>query len=174
MVPDLDLQLQAGIKALIDAVTPAVDPNDKVAVEQLHLAIATFSMVRDRLPLARRYARRQLEDAIELADSVRLAGKADSLLSFAASDRSVAAARLALNDAESDTRDIETVHNKLVDETVVVISCAQAGPAATAVDAAVLRCSARPIERGRAWFLPSGFEPNPDAIRPLSGLLQKV
>ena len=171
MVPDLDLQLQAGIKALVDAVMPAVDANDKVALEQLHLAIATFSMVRDRLPLARRYARRQLEDAVELADAVRRAGQTDSSLSFAASDRAVAAARLALHDAEVDTQDIEEVHNKLVDETVVVISCAQAGPASTAVDAAVLRCSARPIERGRAWFLPSGFEPNPDAIRPLKDLV---
>lgn len=171
MVPDLDLQLQVAIKALTDAVAPAVDPSDKVAVEQLHLAIATFSMVRDRLPFARRYARRQLEDAIELAHALHSAAQADSMLAFAALDRSAAAARMALADVEADTHDIEAAMDKLTDATVAIIAAAQNGPASAAVDIAVLQASAQPIERGRAWCLPSGFEPNPNAIRTLADLV---
>ena len=171
MVPDLDLQLQVAIKALTDAVAPAVNPNDKVAVEQLHLAVATFTMVRDRLPLARRYARRQLEDAIEMADAVSGAAKADPMLAFAALDSTAAAARMALADVEADTYDMEAALDKLTDATVAIIAAAQNGQASEAIDTAVLRSSARPIERGRAWCLPSGFEPNPDAIRALKDLV---
>ena len=42
MVPDADLQLSVVIKALSEVVAPAVDPANRLAVEQLHLSIATI------------------------------------------------------------------------------------------------------------------------------------
>ena len=64
MVPDIDLQLQVAIKALSDAIAPAVDPDDKMATEQLQLVIATLTMARERLPVERRMGRRLLAFAL--------------------------------------------------------------------------------------------------------------
>jgi hypothetical protein len=164
MVPDLDLQLQVAIKALRDAVVPAVDPSNRAAVEQLHLAIATLAMVRQRLPLAHRFARRQLEDALTLADAL-------SALVPAALTAEAAAAHAALASAEADTAELEAACRDLNEATVAVIARAQDGPARQAIDRAVLRASARPIERGRAWCLPAGFEPDPASVKPIDALL---
>ena len=71
MVPDLDLQLQVSMKALTDTVMPAVDQTNKMAVEQLHLVLGTLNMVRQRMPAARRFTRRLLEDAIAMATALK-------------------------------------------------------------------------------------------------------
>ena len=68
MVPDPDLQLQVVIKALSETIAPAVRSDEKVAQEQLHLSIATLGILRQQLPMTRRYLRRLADDAIALAD----------------------------------------------------------------------------------------------------------
>ena len=169
MVPDFDLQLQAVLKALRDTVAPAVDPANKVAIEQLHLSMATIAMVRDRLPQARRFARRQLEDGLELARAVAAAAGRDPMIDRGPLDTARASAQL--NDAAADTQGFEAANAALTVETVAVINAAQNGTAIAAIDAAVLRYSAPAIERARAWCLSAGFEPDPTAIRPLAALL---
>src|SRR3546814_601910 len=94
MVPSVDLQLQAAIKALSDTVGPAVDPADKVASEQLHLVSATLGMVRERLPAQRRFIRRLLEDAVAIAGAVNASEQDDGLA------EAVVVARAALADPE--------------------------------------------------------------------------
>src|SRR3546814_7700012 len=98
MVPSVDLQLQAAIKALSDTVGPAVDPADKVASEQLHLVIATLGMVRERLPAQRRFIRRLLEDAVAIAGAVNASEQDDGLAA------AVVVGRAALADTEVEDR----------------------------------------------------------------------
>src|SRR3546814_20887185 len=88
MVPSVDLQLQAAIKALSDTVGPAVDPADKVASEQLHLVIATLGMVRERLPAQRRFIRRLLDDAVAIAGAVKAREQDDGHAEAGVVDRS--------------------------------------------------------------------------------------
>ena len=83
MVPDPDLQLKMVIKALSETVTPAVDPNNKVAQEQLHLAVATLGVLRSRLPMTRRYYRALAQDAIALARELEKATGASKPLGAA-------------------------------------------------------------------------------------------
>lgn len=173
MVPDFDLQLQAAIKALRETVAPAVDPANKVAMEQLHLSIATIAMVRDRLPLARRFARRQLEDTLDLARAVATAARADTAIDLAGLDAAVAAGPALLADADADTEDFEATNATVTGATLTVINAAQTSAAIGAIDAAVLKASAPVFERARAWFLSAGFEPDPTAIRPLTALLSR-
>lgn len=171
MVPDFDLQLQAVLKALSDTVAPALDPANKVAMEQLHLSIATIAMVRDHLPLARRFARRQLEDALDLARAVAEAARADPAIGVAALDIAVAVTPALLTDPTADTADFEAGSATLTAATLVVINAGQNSAAIAAIDAAVLQASRPAIERSRAWFLSAGFEPGPTVIRPLTALL---
>lgn len=165
MVPDLDLQLQTAIKALSDNVKPAVDPADKVATEQLGLVIATLAMVRDRLPVQRRFVRRLLEDEIALAEAVGAAtGRADAIAA------EVAAARAALADPERDAPEIEEVRGELTGRTVSLIS--EAGAAGLEVLTPIILKGAKlPLERLRAWSIPSGFEPYAAQLKTLETLL---
>lgn len=171
MVPDIDLQLQVALKALRETVAPAVDPANKVAVEQLHLSIATIAMVRNRPPLARRFPRRQLADALALADAVARAARTDPSIDLAALNAAIAAGPALLTDADAETADFETTNAAVTEATLAVITAAQQSAAIGAIDAAVLQASAPAIERARAWFLSAGFEPDPSAIRPLAALL---
>ena len=50
-----DIQIQSMIKAMIDVVLPAVDPEHKMAQEQARLVIGTLHLIAKRLPLAYRY-----------------------------------------------------------------------------------------------------------------------
>jgi hypothetical protein len=175
MVPDLDLQLQVAIKALTDNVVPAVDPANKMAVEQLQLIVATLAMVRSRLPIARRFARRSLEDDIAMlrslcglipvADIVRAPGHADALAD------AIVRGRTLLADPEADTDALEDYRTILAEITVSAIKELQHGPAAAAVESLILDATRRSIERRRAWCLPSGFEPYPSRIPAIETLL---
>lgn len=171
MVPDLDLQLQVAIKALIDNVVPAVDPANKMAVEQLQLTVATLTMVRSRLPLARRFTRRSLEDDIAMLRSLRGLIPVADIAPADALGGAIARGQALLADPETDTDTLEDYRTILAEITVSAIKELQDGPAAAAVESLVLNATRRSIERRRAWCLPSGFEPYPSCIPAIETLL---
>lgn len=163
MVPDLNLQLQVSIKALQDNVRPAVSPDNKIATEQLHLVIATLELVRKHLSFQRRLVRRLLEDGVTLAEELAQRPGATAL------EGAIAEAKAALQDAELEADQIEAARAKLT--TILVAAVADASEAeADALARIVVRASQLPLERLRAWCLPSGFEPEAD-LRPLDALV---
>ena len=165
MVPDLDLQLQTAIKALGDNIKPAVDPDDKVAVEQLGIVMATLAMVRERLPSERRFIRRVLGDEIGVAVDVGAAVGNEAVFTD-----DIAAARRALADPELDTAELENIRSALTSRTVSVI--AEAGAAGLdALTPVLLKGAKPPLERLRAWCIPSGFEPYASEIKALDSLI---
>jgi hypothetical protein len=167
MVPDADLQLQVVIKALGETIAPAVNPANQVAVEQLHLSLGTLKMLRAQLPMTRRFLRALLGDAIALAErlgeSVDAAGR-ESL------QAGVAAARAILADPAVENEEIESARSELTDRTVKLLSAAD-DATRSRLDPVVLEMSKHAIERSRAWFAGSGFEPVSAEIRPISELI---
>ena len=165
MVPDLDYQLQVSLKALSDNVKPAVDPADAVAKEQLNLVIATLTMVRERLPIQRRFIRRLLEDEIALAIEVA-AVAADGAALKAQADAAVAA----LADPELEACELEDIRAELAALTVGKIAGAgEAGLAAIAP--VVLRGTKTQLDRLRSWCIASGFESDPSSVKPIEAVL---
>lgn len=164
MVPSLDLQLQAALKALSDTVAPAIDPADKMATEQLHLVIATLGMVRERLPVQRRLIRRLLEDAIALAEQIDKTEEDGALV------EETVAARAALSDPELEAHELEAVRTRLTSIIVKLIASA-GGEGLDRFGATVAKGSKMPLDRLRAWSAVSGFEPDPTAVKPLESLL---
>lgn len=167
MVPDFDLQLQVAIKALQDAVAPAVDEGNSVAKEQLQLAIGTLSIVRSRLPLERRYVRRLAEDAIGMGEKL-----SELLRKQSAQTQSLKSAleemRVALGDPEADTWEIEAARkglNTVISETIEAVSLTPE------LQAMVVRESELPINRERAWYVDSGFEQDKKSLKPIEELL---
>lgn len=162
MVPDADLQLAVVIKALRDVVAPAVDPANKLAIEQLHLSIATIGLVQRGLPLAHARARRELLNAVALADAVTAAG----------GTLDVAAAGAALADPAADEPRLDEVRRALLAAVEGAVAAAAGTPRETAVARAVIAASKPQCDLARAWGGASGFEVEPDALPALEDLLR--
>lgn len=162
MVPDADLQLAVVIKALRDVVAPAVDPANKLAIEQLHLSIATIGLVQRGLPLAHARARRELLNAIALAEAVADAG--------GCADHGPAQAALA--DPAADEARLDGERRDLLAVVEAAVAAAAGTARETAVARAVIAASKPQCDLARAWCAPSGFEVEPDALPPLDELLR--
>jgi len=162
MTPDLDLQLQVAIKALTDTVMPALDPDNKVAAEQLGLAIATFSMIRMRLPFEAARSWRALANAIDVAVAV------SAELDDAELKSAVGAGRLLLSEnnpapraRDSQTRAIQARLGLIAREPDTPISVLRA----------IVEGARAELDLARAWCLPAGFEPDPREVPELAALL---
>lgn len=157
MIPEIDVQLAAVAKALADNVMPAVDPGNPMAVEQLHLALATLGIVRQRLPDLHAYLRRDLTEAIALARRIGAeVGESDAVLAS----------------PESSPQRIEAQVRTLKEAITARIDAVRGTADEPAVAAAVLDAADPAILRWRAWASGMGFEPDPAAVPPLDELLQ--
>ena len=65
------LQIQTSIKAMMDVVLPAVDPNNKLAQEQARLVIGMLNIVAQRMSLTYRYDRDELARFLALAETLK-------------------------------------------------------------------------------------------------------
>jgi hypothetical protein len=169
MIPDIDLQLQVSIKALVDTIASAVDPSNKMAVEQLGLIIATLTMVRNRLPLQRRLARALLADAVSLVEAIAepMEDAEDKKLLGDLAQRG----KSALADPALDAHDLAVTVRELNAAASGIIDKVQLSPARAAVESIVLQRSATRIQLGRAWCLPAGFEASPQCITAIEELV---
>ena len=167
MVPDIDLQLQAVIKALTDTVMPAIDPANKMAMEQVGLAVATLSMARNRLPLVRRLARYGLQMAIVTAEEL-VASVPTAAAGLAVP---LSAGRQALQDPAHDTAELDAMLRALNGAIGALIDDSSNGPYIAAIEAIILRRGKLATDLVRAWTMPSGFEPNPASVPTIESLL---
>lgn len=163
MVPDADLQLAVVIKALRDVVSPAVDPANRLALEQLHLSIATLGMVRSGLPLQHQRARRELMNAVTLAGLIVQAG--------ARSPHALSTARAALDDASMGPGAIDSVRLKLLGEIESAVAAAAGAPEEKTVALAVLKGSRAQFDLARSWCSAAGFEVHSGEVPPLDHVL---
>lgn len=164
MVPDLDLQLQAVIKALTDTVMPAVDPAHRMAVEQLGLSIATLSMVRERLPLA------GLREWQELANAVAL-GKATIEETPSVALQKALGAGAALLESVRPAPGARAQAARTILTAVSGAVCEAGDGEATALMRAVVEASRPALDLARAWGKSAGFEPDPDEVPEVADLL---
>lgn len=155
----LDVQLQVALRALNDVVAPALGEAEKHVVEQVHLAIATISFVKLRLPDARRFARMELADYLRLAEGVAaLAGSGDTLSGMIAQGTAL------LDSATADTADIEAATRTLRSGVTLLASdCANAA-LRREIDRLVLDRSGALLAQNRQWASPYGFEIKPEDL----------
>ena len=167
MVPDIDLQLRVVIKALREVVAPAVDPDNRLAIEQFHLSLATLAFVEARLPLVRQRVRRELKNAMALAEAAVAVMKGGA----APITAEVVAARAALGDADVDTGELEAHKSRLLAAVSAAVNASPDAATDRALAKAVVAASKPQFDLVRAWGLPSGFEPDPAQVPPLDDLI---
>jgi hypothetical protein len=157
MIPDLDLQLQAVIKALRDTVLPALDAAQTTAAEQLGLSIATLTMVRERLPdmPAREWA--------DLAEAIAHGSHVATLTMPAGLDDALARGQELLEAPCPPAGAVATARRDIL---ALVSEAVESAPAdqAMALMRAVVTGAARSTAIARSWSKGAGFEPAPSEI----------
>jgi hypothetical protein len=166
--------LRAAIKSLRDTVTPAVDPRDAQATEQLRLTIDFLEFLRTRLYDIHARTRYELRNQIETAEAllekaVRVSDRAATELGAA-----LAEARNVHQDADAHTVELRAASQRLWGTVRGVVRAAHDAPSELQEAISVLMVqSIEPlVELDSAWYLPFGFEPDPAVIPQLGDLLR--
>jgi len=168
-----EIQITSVIKAVKDVLIPAIDPNNKLAVEQAQLVVGLLSLLASQLPV-------QFRD--ELA---RLLATAESLTAIPADDTNLATAIGEL--AASRTAGASILEHCRVDPAILVNSVrelrqkvgavvsAAAGTSDVAtqlrIEKIILDLSKEQLLRDRSLMKPQGWEPDPAALPAIAELL---
>lgn len=155
----LDVQLQVALRALNEVVAPALGDAEKHVVEQLHLAIATISFVKLRLPDARRFARMELADYLRLAKGITALPASDDTLSAL-----IAKGDALLESATADTADIEVVTRILRERVTLLASECTDAAVRREIDRMVLEQGGALLNQNRQWASFYGFEIKPEEL----------
>jgi hypothetical protein len=170
MTDHLDTAFRAAASALRDVVTPAVDPANPLAREQLQLVIGWLDFARERLPFLHDRNRFELSAHAGMGDAVlaALGEGGDAGLSMA-----IDHARKILSDAAAGTAAIVAAANRLQDSIAAVVRRAADLPAETcrAVEKSIVVHSKCILDAQRVWFLPQSVEPEPDKMPSLQEVL---
>lgn len=165
--------LRAAIKSLRDTVAPAVDPTDPQAAEQLRLTIDFLDFLRTRLYDVHARHRYELEHQMIVARS--LLGDAHHVSDRAgdAMIRALSAAAAAHADAATHTRDLQAASDVLWGSVRSLVREAATAPEEVQerISAQVLSGMEPLVELESSWYLPFGFEPDPESVAPLADLL---
>lgn len=174
-----DIQIQSMIKAMIDVVLPAVDPEHKMAQEQARLVIGTLHLIAKRLPLAYRYDCDELHRYVvfarelvsEMGDQLGSAGL-DELNRLAALGGEI------LDAARSDPPEIEAAIFELravVGQVIQDVNASASADVKKSLRRRVLDMSKNELERELALVIDMGFETDPDKRpRPIEQQLPKI
>jgi hypothetical protein len=168
-----DNALLASIKALDNVVRPALDPNDPLANEQLHLVSGFLKFLRTRLPHWQSRNHFELEHYRTMAEDVLgdartacpdLSVRLEQAISRA---KSVALREgAAASEIQSNVADLSMTISELAR------MVADSDPDLRArVESTITVRSKRWIDMQRSWFLPQGFDLHPDEVPSLDAIL---
>ncbi len=160
--------LQAAIKALEQAVMPAVNPADPLAAEQLKLTIGYLKLLKGRLVHAEDRAHFELAHYRAMAESLQDEARAEGGEVARCFDAALALAAAAVRATE--------VRAAAADLAAAVSGLVRAAAAAPPdrrrrIERTVARDSRRWVEAQRAWFAPLGFELRPAQLPALEDAL---
>lgn len=177
-----EIQLKGAIKALTDVVIPAVDPDNKLAQEQVRLVLGTLQIVANRMHLLYRYDRHEIERLTVLARELGRFGETgdgNGEATRAAADRLSRAGHQGgdvLDRARAEPSELETTIRSLREAISGFIRAVHADGRAHVpeVRRAVLVAAKEQLDRERAWVLAHGFESDPDSVAGLETLIDPL
>ena len=172
-----DLQIKSILKAMNDVVLPAVDPDNKLAQEQVRLCMGLLGLMAKQLPLQFRF------DCDELTRLTAFSSELQRIAAGAGAQTREVLADLEKATAESSTLlertkvapgQIEQAVRVMREATGARISSVfRDGDEATQdrVQKVTLAMSREQLLRERAWVITQGWEPDPKAVPPIEELL---
>jgi hypothetical protein len=171
-----EVQIQSLMKSLKDVVLPALDPNNKLAVEQGQLIMGMLHVMSQRLPLEYRFDCDELERLLELSRRLRAEARGGDETTAAVEAMSDSTGRGAdvLERAGAEPGEVYAAVKELRSTIARLVECVSNdgdGASRTAVTASVQVASAEQLTRDRAWVIGQGWEPDPRAIPSIESLL---
>ncbi len=171
-----EIQITSMIKAMSDVILPAVDPNNKLAIEQSQLVIGMLSLMARQLPIQYRFDCDELE---------RLLVSARRMKDVPASERDVETAQERLRGAESaganvlarckvDPAELLSSIRELQESLGgIVRSLGETSDTAAQLKAerVILDMSREQLLRDRSMLVMQGFERDPASVPSLESLL---
>lgn len=166
MTPSIAVRLESMLHGLRDAIIPAINADEALALEQADLILAQLAMLQRQLPYADRYHRLCRDDARATA-AIIVANPVGGPGSTAAAEA------LAALLVDSDQDDPHACYLELAGgiAALTTAAAADAEPAWRArIDSAVLAFASRQNRRERVWFQAAGFDPDPAELVSLAEL----
>jgi hypothetical protein len=171
-----EIQLQSLMKSLRDVVLPAIDPKNKVAVEQGQLVMGMLHILSQRLPLEYRFDTDELQRLLELSRRLRgeVRGGGETAAAIDALSYSDARGADVLERARAEPAEVYSAVKELRSKIASVVQAVSKDgdrPSRAAMTASVHSASAEQLKRDRAWVIGQGWEPDPKALQPIETLL---
>jgi hypothetical protein len=168
--------IPAMVKAMTETVLPAVDPENKLAVEQARLVIGMLQLISIRLPLLTRYDRIELRHQVELAKrvSAECHGGPSTVAALEELQAAAGAAENALGRVDVDPREIEASLLAIrgrIGTLVIAVNEDGERESRGALRRSIVSESRAEIDRARAWVLPQGWESDPGDLPSIEALL---
>lgn len=163
----VDIALKAALKSLNEVIAPAVDPQDKMAREQVALVIGLLTLVAQRLPHGFAYDLDELARLSGLAREILPACPGSSLEAAQANGADVIA-RARASPAEV-VEAIAALRSTLGDAAAHL--GARSDAAGKTAVRALLDASAAQLLRERSWVIAQGWESDPASVPVLSSLI---
>jgi hypothetical protein len=170
------LQIQSMCKSLSDVVLPAVDPQNKLAQEQIRLVIGMLGLMAKQLPLQFRFDCDELARLVGFSRELQgLARGGDqtaaSVASLASATTAAAAilerAKVSPGDVEHAVRSLRSASGSVVTD----VFHDGEKRAQESVQQCVLAMSKEQLLRDRAWLISQGWEPDPKSVPDIATLL---
>ena len=171
------IQLQSIIKAMTDVVLPAVDPDNRLAQEQVNLVIRMLGVVSKRLPIQYRYDRTELNRYLALSQQLmkEAAGGKTTIsaleaLKACASNGSQVFSRalVAPDELESAIFEMRAQMGALL----LALDDDGAAASRTAVARLTMTAAKEQLDRERAWLVDMGFESKPSEMPSVESLIE--
>ena len=171
-----NFQIQTVIKALKDVILPAVDPGNKLALEQGHLAIGHLTIVLHSLPLMYHYDRDELSRFLTLGATLQQQATGlpgGERVRGALADAMAAGADI-LEKTKAAPHDLEAANFLLREKIGAMITALYAASDAatlSGVATAVLAHAQEQLLRERALLISQGWEADPKSIPAIETLI---
>ena len=174
MANHIHLSLQAAVTTVEQVLKPALRSDNPLAVEQVEVLAQLLIFLDQRVDQLTPAARAALTQNIELGR--RVASLAAPDLNVVALRDALSKAELVLADGWASLEDLDRAERAVT----AGISCAvrQAAGASdlvrSSLDETVVAASLEQLALARAWVLPQGWEPNPNAVDDLDTVLRRL
>jgi hypothetical protein len=174
-----EIQITSVIKAVKDVLIPAIDPNNKLAVEQAQLVIGLLSLLASQLPVQFRFDRDELERLLATAENLTNVPTVHPGIAAAIAElaNSQAVATSVLDNCRVDPGELVRSVRDLRQKVGAVVSAAAATTDIASqllVEKIVLDLSKEQLLRDRSLMKPQGWEPDPAALPAIAELLAKL
>lgn len=165
-----ELQITTLIKAMVDVIIPAVDPGNKLAVEQSQLVVGMLSLMQRQLPLQFRFDRDELSrltaTVLELQDIVGEDGSAELERARRLGTDVLGRCQGDPGDLRSAIAELRMVIGQIADTTGSVAD----EDRIRRIEACILNMSREQLLRDRALLLSQGWELDPDTLPMIEAL----